>query len=61
MRYEDTVVANQIQMSEISAISWRSYADCISAIRPYNVEKKQTLTSVNNLLKMSNAHKDLAI
>jgi len=50
MQYEDTVALPDIQMSEISAMEWRPYSDCIEMIRPYNVEKKQALVAVNNML-----------
>lgn len=42
---------NKDQISEISKIGWFTYEEAISMIRPYNVEKKNVLNSINNLLE----------
>jgi ADP-ribose pyrophosphatase YjhB (NUDIX family) len=38
------------QTSEVKNMKWLSYDECMSIIRPYNVEKKNMLTSINNTL-----------
>ena len=38
------------QKSEVSDLKWKDYTDCINSIRPYNVEKKEIITKVNNVL-----------
>jgi ADP-ribose pyrophosphatase YjhB (NUDIX family) len=35
---------------EISKVEWKSFNDCLSAIRPYNLEKKRILSNVNIVL-----------
>ncbi len=35
---------------EISKVEWKSFNDCLSAIRPYNLEKKRILSYVNIVL-----------
>jgi 8-oxo-dGTP pyrophosphatase MutT (NUDIX family) len=36
---------------EISDIKWKPYLECISSIRPYNLEKKRMLSNIDILLK----------
>ena len=38
------------QKSEVSEVKWVSYKDCFNLIRPYNIEKKDTLERVNKIL-----------
>jgi ADP-ribose pyrophosphatase YjhB (NUDIX family) len=38
------------QTSEVKNMKWLSYDECINIIRPYNIEKKNMLTSINNTL-----------
>jgi hypothetical protein len=38
------------QTSEVKNMKWLSYHECMSIIRPYNIEKKNMLTSINNTL-----------
>ena len=46
----DTMQKNEYQKSEVKNMKWLSYKECMNIIRPYNVEKKSILTSVNNTL-----------
>jgi ADP-ribose pyrophosphatase YjhB (NUDIX family) len=46
----DTIQKNEYQKSEVKNMKWLSYKECMDIIRPYNVEKKNILTSVNNTL-----------
>jgi len=46
----DTIQKNEYQKSEVKNMKWLSYKECMNIIRPYNVEKKSILTSVNNTL-----------
>ena len=39
------------QRSEVSAMKWMSYEECLQNIRSYNLEKKTILEKVNNMLK----------
>lgn len=38
------------QKSEVKNMKWLTYRECMNIIRPYNVEKKDMLTSINNTL-----------
>ena len=38
------------QKSEVSKMEWKTIDDCISCIRPYNLEKIELLTRVNTLI-----------
>jgi 8-oxo-dGTP pyrophosphatase MutT (NUDIX family) len=51
MSYEDSLVKRNIQACEVSASEWKSYDECIAAIRPYNVEKINMLTSIDKMLR----------
>jgi 8-oxo-dGTP pyrophosphatase MutT (NUDIX family) len=45
------VKKNAYQRTEVSKIEWKPYEDSLQLIRPYNVEKKDTLTRVETMLK----------
>ena len=51
MKYNNTLVIDKFQKSEVSKMEWKTYHDCIAAIRPYNLEKIRMLTNINNILK----------
>lgn len=38
------------QKSEVKNMKWLTYDECMKTIRPYNIEKKNMLTSINNTL-----------
>ena len=38
------------QKSEVKNMKWLTYDECMKIIRPYNTEKKNMLTSINNTL-----------
>ena len=38
------------QKSEVKNMKWLTYSECMEIIRPYNIEKKNMLTSINNTL-----------
>jgi hypothetical protein len=38
------------QKSEVKNMKWLTYHECMNIIRPYNVEKKEMLTSIINTL-----------
>ena len=41
---------NNFQKTEVSKIDWASFDKCTKLIRPYNLEKSDTLNKINNLL-----------
>ena len=46
----DTIQKNEYQKSEVKNMKWLSYKECMDIIRPYNIEKKNIITSINNTL-----------
>ena len=38
------------QDTEVSKMEWKTYAEALELIRPYNLEKKEVLTRVETLL-----------
>lgn len=38
------------QVSEVKNMKWLTYSECMEIIRPYNIEKKNMLTCINNTL-----------
>jgi 8-oxo-dGTP pyrophosphatase MutT (NUDIX family) len=51
MKYDKTIAMDRFQSSEVSKMEWKTYSECINAIRPYNLEKIRLLTIINNILK----------
>ena len=47
---EKDVTLNNYQKSEVSEIKWATYEECLNLIRPYNLEKIELLTKINNVL-----------
>jgi 8-oxo-dGTP pyrophosphatase MutT (NUDIX family) len=39
------------QKTEVSKLEWKTYKECLEAIRPYHLEKKKVIERVNNMLK----------
>jgi len=52
----ETLQKNDYQKSEVKNMKWLSYKECMKIIRPYNVEKKNIITSVNNTLNKFMIH-----
>jgi 8-oxo-dGTP pyrophosphatase MutT (NUDIX family) len=42
---------DNFQVTEVSKIEWKTFEDCLSSIRPYNLEKKKLITDINKVLK----------
>lgn len=42
---------NNYQLNEISKIEWKNIDECLNIIRPYNLEKKQLIININNVLE----------
>ena len=38
------------QKSEVSQIKWFGFEECLSVIRPYNLEKKRIIRQINKLV-----------
>tara|TARA_Y100000816_G_C26051652_1_gene551455 strand:- start:226 stop:900 length:675 start_codon:yes stop_codon:yes gene_type:complete len=50
MKYNDSDIETIFQDSEVSKIKWKTYDECISCIRNYNLEKKQILKNINEII-----------
>ena len=42
---------NNFQVTEVSKIEWKSLEQCLEAIRPYNLEKKELIININKVLQ----------
>jgi 8-oxo-dGTP pyrophosphatase MutT (NUDIX family) len=51
MDYNDTLVMDKYQRTEVSNMSWCSINDCLEKIRIYNLEKRRIITNVDSALK----------
>jgi len=53
MKKDSNVEENleNFQKTEVSKLEWKTYEECLEAIRPYHLEKKQVIEKVNNMLK----------
>jgi len=47
---ETPKVVDHFDRSEVSKMEWKTYEECMECIRPYNLEKKQLLTNIYNVL-----------
>lgn len=50
MKYEDSLDKVVFEKSEVSCMEWKTYEECMNAIRPYNLEKKRLITNVHETL-----------
>ena len=48
---DNTDLLNGYQASEVSKLEWKTLAECLDAIRPYNLEKKQLILNINKVLQ----------
>jgi hypothetical protein len=48
--YSIQTMIEPISNCEISRIEWKTLDNCVSSIRPYNLEKKQIVVNVNSVL-----------
>ena len=50
MDYAESLKHVFVSNTEVSNVEWLSYDECMSKIRPYNQEKKDMITKVNNCI-----------
>jgi hypothetical protein len=48
---ETVDILQSYQKSEVSKLEWKTISQCLEAIRPYNLEKKQLITNINKVLQ----------
>ena len=47
---ENPIVHNNFQKSEVSDMQWLSLEDCLTKIRPYNLERIELINNINKVL-----------
>jgi 8-oxo-dGTP pyrophosphatase MutT (NUDIX family) len=50
MNYEDTLIDDNFQKSEIGSMKWFNYEEAMKRIRPYNLEKLELLQDIHVLM-----------
>jgi len=50
MDFKDTTNMNNYEVTEVSKMEWKTYENCMSSIRNYNLEKQNMLTKIHNML-----------
>ena len=50
MNYDDSLIMDNFEKSEVSRMEWKSYEECMATIRPYNLEKKRIITQIEHTL-----------
>ena len=48
IEHKNTMSTSNFEKTEVSKMEWKNYTDCMKCIRPYNIEKKRTLTKIYN-------------
>ena len=46
MNYEDSLITDRYDRSEVSMMRWKTYEECLLSIRPYNLEKKRLIKNI---------------
>jgi 8-oxo-dGTP pyrophosphatase MutT (NUDIX family) len=47
----ETDELSKYQETEVSKLDWKTLEECLEAIRPYNLEKKQVIININKVLQ----------
>lgn len=50
MNYNDSLGVKSFQKSEVSGMEWKTFSECMTSIRSYNLEKKKILNNINYCL-----------
>jgi 8-oxo-dGTP pyrophosphatase MutT (NUDIX family) len=48
---ENNQSLNNFQKTEVSKLEWKTFNQCLEAIRPYHLEKKLLITNIDKILK----------
>ena len=51
IKKEHTTEMENYERTEVSKMEWKTYDECISVIRPYNLEKKRLITNIHQMIK----------
>jgi 8-oxo-dGTP pyrophosphatase MutT (NUDIX family) len=49
--HDKLYILDNYQQTEVSKIQWKTLDECLESIRPYNLEKKQVIININNVLQ----------
>ena len=50
MSYNNSLLQNEFEKTEVSKMEWKSYEQCIASIRPYNKEKMRLIKNINECI-----------
>ena len=50
MTYDNSLLQNELEKSEVSKMEWKSYSDCLKSIRYYNIEKKRIIEKIHQCI-----------
>lgn len=50
MSYNNSLLQNEFEKTEVSKMEWKKYEECIASIRPYNKEKMRLLTNIHECI-----------
>ena len=56
-KFNDISIPTNFQKTEVSKLGWFTYEECLNKIRPYNLEKKNIITKINNVLNNYSIYK----
>jgi 8-oxo-dGTP pyrophosphatase MutT (NUDIX family) len=48
---EEEELLNNFQITEVSKLEWKYIDECLTSIRPYNLEKKKLIININKVLQ----------
>ena len=51
MNFDKTTNVKKFDESEVSLMEWKTYDDCIKSIRPYNIDKINMISRIDNALQ----------
>jgi hypothetical protein len=51
MKCDESINMNNFDNAEVSLMEWKTYDNCVKSIRPYNFEKINMITRINNTLQ----------
>jgi 8-oxo-dGTP pyrophosphatase MutT (NUDIX family) len=50
MSYNNSLLQNEFEKTEVSKMEWKSYNQCMESIRPYNKEKMRLITNIHECI-----------
>jgi len=50
MSYNNSLLQNEFEKTEVSKMEWKNYEQCMASIRPYNKEKMRLITNIHECI-----------